>query len=186
VSCSLAANSQTTLRQLIPFPHPFASSLRSKRCDSLSPVWFLSLCCLLSPFEFPFAIGQTFPRKDIRKHPYCHCGLLIAASTFTRVLVRERSDVRITARRESISEFAAPTKFGLLSSTAMSASSVSAPATLTTADGDTACLSYQPLDPQSIEASVRSAKSGAVVSFVSPPPASLSRERAHAERAPSR
>ncbi|GAA5956428.1 hypothetical protein JCM3765_005659 [Sporobolomyces pararoseus] len=43
---------------------------------------------------------------------------------------------------------------------------LAAPATLTTDYGDTACLSFQPLDPAAIEASVRSSKSGAVVSFV--------------------
>ncbi|GAA5974354.1 hypothetical protein JCM21900_005218 [Sporobolomyces salmonicolor] len=40
------------------------------------------------------------------------------------------------------------------------------PAELTTEHGDTACLSYQPLDPAAIEAAMRSEKSGAVVSFV--------------------
>ncbi|GAA6058735.1 hypothetical protein JCM10212_003423 [Sporobolomyces blumeae] len=40
------------------------------------------------------------------------------------------------------------------------------PATLTTRHGDTACLTYDGLDPAAIEASVRSRESGAVVSFV--------------------
>lgn len=35
-----------------------------------------------------------------------------------------------------------------------------------TEDGDTAVLSYAPLDPATIEASCRSTKDGAVVSFV--------------------
>ncbi|GAA5923517.1 molybdopterin synthase catalytic subunit [Sporobolomyces koalae] len=49
----------------------------------------------------------------------------------------------------------------------MSTSTIAAnPAVITTSYGDTACLSYEPLDPAAIEASVRSSQSGAVVSFV--------------------
>ncbi|GAA5899284.1 molybdopterin synthase catalytic subunit [Sporobolomyces salmoneus] len=48
----------------------------------------------------------------------------------------------------------------------MSRTDLETPATLTTALGDTACLTYDRLDPAAIEASVRSSQSGAVVSFV--------------------
>jgi hypothetical protein len=32
----------------------------SKRCDSLSPVWFPPLCCILPPFEFTKNLSQKF------------------------------------------------------------------------------------------------------------------------------
>lgn len=53
-----------------------------------------------------------------------------------------------------------------LYSPTMSRTDLETPATLTTALGDTACLTYDRLDPAAIEASVRSSQSGAVVSFV--------------------
>lgn len=68
----------------------------------------------------------------------------------------ERSD------RARLEETKSPPK----SSSLPPAMSLPAPTTTTTIHGDVGVLTYAPLDPAAIEASVRSAKAGAVVSFV--------------------
>lgn len=61
---------------------------------------------------------------------------------------------------------ASPTKTDPATDWAARARLRMATVTITTLDGDVGVLTYAPLDPAAIEASVRSSKAGAVVSFV--------------------